>query len=394
MINKNKDKDKNTDADKNTSASADKDKNINTFIKTQLNKQINTFIKTQINKQINEYDLSINNIKKMEHYFKGMAHMIMILIIKNNKLYILFPGGDSRKKKLINFIKSINSYLINKPIKDTIIPFLVADIYFYHNNDIPFLIEAKPENKKGILFPDTSNFDISIDKKNYTYDNFVNLLENKQCTNIANKISVIHFTGANTGADKHNVRMKLKQINNKKEFDIHIGETYAPIYNFCKYKYLLNLPGHQPWSYRLMKILLMKSLVISVEILQSYDDGKNFNSKWINFYSTFFKPNVDYIEIIYKWIEGQTKDTQVFEIYKEIYDKFIYYEKNKDKFLKIVNSSFDKTKLLNIKLFKFSLNEIINSFTNKLYKINKETEISQYIDFLLEFYKKDIISLN
>ena len=37
------------------------------------------------------------------------------------------------------------------------------------------------------------------------------------------------------------------------------------MYKFCHYKYLLNLPGHQPWSYRLMNILKMGSMVNTLE---------------------------------------------------------------------------------------------------------------------------------
>lgn len=222
--------------------------------------------------------------------------MILFIIYKNKKIYIIFPKGDNRKqiiiknvkRNILEIYKKTNGYLPN-----FFLPFYVSDTYFYQNNDIPFFVEAKPRNKKGILYPDQNYYFININNNNISYDKFKKLLKNKKCNDINTKKNIIYFSGANTGSDKHNIRMKLKNIideKNDKKYNIYIASQYVPMYDFCKYKYLLNLPGHQPWSYRMTKILLMNSLIFDITVKQTYIIDKNKeskNEKWVQIYNDF-----------------------------------------------------------------------------------------------------------
>jgi hypothetical protein len=180
-----------------------------------MNSKIKNFIKKQLKYQIEEYDFSINNIEKMTKYFDIYKTMILIFIIYNNNLYIFFKNGDSRKNVIIDIVKKYyDKNKKNKNLKNTFIPFFICDAYFYYNNDIPFLIEAKPINKKGILIPPTSFYKIKIGENldNISYNQFIDILEEKKCSDILLKKPLIFFKGANTGSDKHNIRMKLKNI--------------------------------------------------------------------------------------------------------------------------------------------------------------------------------------
>ena len=42
------------------------------------------------------------------------------------------------------------------------IPFYVSDTHFYLDNDMFFFVEAKPRNKKGILYPDQNYYNIKL----------------------------------------------------------------------------------------------------------------------------------------------------------------------------------------------------------------------------------------
>ncbi len=274
-------------------------------------------------------------------------------------------------------------------MKNAIFPFFISDAYFYYSNDIPFLIEAKPINKKGILIPPTSFYKIKIGENvsNISYNQFIDILDEKKCFEFSKKKPIIFFKGANTGADKHNMRMKLKNIvdeNHDKRYNISIADKFIPMYEFCQYKYLLNLPGHQPWSYRLMKILTMGSLIIDVKIRQSYDDGRTFNEKWIMIYEGFFKKDDDFIEIDYDWIMDRTKNTEVYDVYNKVNEIYEFYQKNDEKFKKIVNNCKKKGDILDMKIFNSTYDMILDSITKELYRKNKEEDIDNFIKNLIE----------
>ena len=354
------------------------------------------FIKKQLEKQIKECDFSINNIEKIIKYCEKFEKMILLFIVYNSNLYILFEEGDNRKKIIINIVKE---YFYNKKrenkLTNTFLPFYICDSYFYHNNNIPIIIEAKPINKKGILIPPTPLYNIMIEQNEdfINYNQFINILNKKDCFNYINKKSIIYFKGANTGSDKYNIRSKLKEISkeyNDKKYKIIIDEKFIPMYKFCHYKYLLNLPGHQPWSYRLMNILKMGSLIIDIKVRQSYDNGKTFNEKWVMLYDNFFIKNKDFIEIYYDWIENKTQNTSVYNIYNKINKIFNYYEKNEDKFKKIVTSCKNKAELLNINTFNLSYHIILDRFT---FEFNKKNNNKQINDFLIKIMDKYKINL-
>ena len=359
---------------------------LDLFKNDSLDKQkLYDFIKKQTHQQVSQYDLSFENITQLFHpsfYQDYLSDMILIFIVKNNELYILFSHGDTRKKNIIYIIKRLLQELYDKLgyIPDMFIPFYVSDTHFYYQENIPFFVESKPKNKKGILYPDSSYYYIQIDKKEYHYDDFLHILDKKKCTHLKKKIPSIFFSGANTGADKHNIRMKLKNITKENpHYKIFVKEKYLPIYQFCKYKYLLNLPGHQPWSYRLTKILAMGSLVIDINVIQKYSE-KNINEQWIQCFVDFFKKNKDYIQIDYVWTENETSNDNVYDIYYKINKIYDYYQTHMNEYKKIVNSAVRKSKLIDMKVCDDTL------LYNILYFNQKINETYHHKDDILKLY--------
>lgn len=362
--------------------------NINPIITN--NKSLNEFIINRCNKDINEYNISLTSIlKNLEKYYY-YQNMFFFIIYKDNKLISLFNNGDNRKNKIFEIVKRNIKNLKNLP--NFFIPFYVSDTHFYQNNDIPFFVEAKPGNKKGILYPDQNYYYISIENNDFTYDEFKDILKKHKCSNQKDKKDIIYFSGGNTGADKHNIRMKLNEIVNDEEnntiknnYDININTQFVPMYDFCKFKYLLNLPGHQPWSYRMTKILLMNSLIFDVSILQTYIDDKN--EKWVQFYSDYFKPGEDYIEIKYYWTESLTSDMEVYNIYNELNKLHKYYNENNEEYKKITYSATKKANELNNEIFDKTFQYLIELFIQKTYKDNDAKQINKFIDDLISLDK-------
>jgi hypothetical protein len=359
-----------------------------------MDKKLKNFINKQIINQLNDYEnFNINIFTKLFKYIDSFSSNLMFIIYYDNNIYILYPGGDNRKILITEAFKKVITLKKHK-IKNTIIPFFISDAYFYHDNNIPILIEAKPENKKGILFPDASNFLIRVSNNTYNYNELLKLFEEKKCMT-CEKISKVYFKGANTGASKHNVRKKLEDFSkNNKNYEIEIGSKHIPMFDFCKYKYLLNLPGHQPWSNRFMKVVIMGSLLVNVDLMQSFDGGKTFNGSWITVYHNYFKNKKDYINLTYKWIENKTTDNNVISLYNKINKLYEYFENHNEKYNKIIKSCTNKALQLNLNVYYYTIYRIILQFTEKLYKYNTENDIIQYIKKLLnETNKKNIVIL-
>ena len=100
--------------------------------------------------------------------------MLLFIVYKNNKIYTIFNDGDTRKKQIVNIVINNIKILKNKlgKLPNFFLPFYVSDTHFYYDNDLPFFVEAKPENKNGILYPDKDYYNILIRSKFRIYYNF------------------------------------------------------------------------------------------------------------------------------------------------------------------------------------------------------------------------------
>ncbi len=371
-------------------------------------REMNEILIQQINKDIDDYTLDVNDfIKRYEKVYK-YQNMFLFVIYKNKKIITVFEKeGDTRKSVILQNVKNAIERLEKKlgTLPDLFLPFYVSDTHFYHDNEIPFFVEAKPKNQKGILYPDKDFYSIQMEGKQINYDQLKNIIHKHDCTQYSKKEPIIYFSGANTGSDKHNIRMKLKEVSfeNKEEnknYELYVSEQYVPLYDFCKYKYLLNLPGHQPWSYRMSKILLMGSLVIDVSVLQTYiyqtkeNKVEINNEKWIQLFSPLFKKNEDYIELIYPWIEGVTSDKNVHQLYDKINNVFEYYQKHTDEYKRITENASKKTNLIDMKMIDSSFEYVIYQFNKCLYEKNSKKDVEDFMNYFIKISGKEVFEMD
>lgn len=327
---------------------------------------IKDYIIRKIKDDLKNYTITPEIINEMENLYQNKESnpytyikSLLKIEFKNQILYCDI-GSDKlgRKLEIVNLFKRASK---NYKIPDITLYIITSDGYSFYHQHLPFLCLAKPMNKNGILFPDNTFYNHTIDDKNYDWEQAKSLITKKCISN--KKFSNIYFRGANTGNKKHNLRYTFKTLTKKvPEFKIEISEKKIPIYTFCKYKYLLNLPGNQPWSYRFKYLFLMKSLVIDIPLLQKY--GKEYNQKWINFYDLFLEENEDYISIPVKYDEKQSLDYENILIkVAKVYD---YYQKNPKKYHKIVKSGYDKISKITNDVIDYTIVNLIEEYSNMI----------------------------
>ncbi len=258
----------------------------------------------------------INNSNNGNLNNKLLRSLLGIIIYYDNndkKLNIKFRYDKTNKNmdnRIISYKNGYKKWFLyatqnNHKIKTGIFYLYISDVYYYENDKLPFGVMAKPENKGGLLIPENSLFSYQVENKEYNHEELSNLFEQKCNKTFDNRKQIIFFKGANTGADKWNIRKYLEDILKLNEkFDISLTGARVPNYEYCNYAILLNLPGHQPWSYRFREILLSCSLVVDVSVNVSYDKGKTWNNQWIHFWNCLFIPNKHYIKIDTKFIEN------------------------------------------------------------------------------------------
>jgi len=197
----------------------------------------------------------------------------------------------------------------NLHIPDTTIYIWISDRFPWHNEDfegkIPIFVYAKPLKSKFLIFPDNTFECLNIKKKykGECYDwNQVKELTEKKCSNISfsNKLKKIYFKGTPTTKRIHKLRENLEEYaKSDSTMDILLDawQNYQPLYEWCKYKYLLNLPGHYPWSNRLKYLFLMDSLVINVNLKLKNIYPEYEDDVYISLIDYIVEKNVDYIDI-------------------------------------------------------------------------------------------------
>ena len=100
------------------------------------------------------------------------------------------------------------------------------------------------------------------------------------------KIKSPELIGAVGGSQMAKPRMLIK---------LDAWSVYEPLYEWSKYKWLLNLPGRYPWSNRFRWLFLMKSGVINVDV-QTVGRGYT-DYAYMSFINLIVKPGIDFINI-------------------------------------------------------------------------------------------------
>ena len=150
------------------------------------------------------------------------------------------------------------------------------------------------------------------------------------------KEPVLFFKGANTGADKYATRMYLKNLADRNKtqqkqplglpanasdqpasgpedvatpkehtgsdgvaalpLEIDLLGSKQPMYEWAKKRILLNLPGHQPWSYRRKYLYLLRSVVFHVDTHVEYTPD-DVTGNWELFFDRAFVGGQDYVSL-------------------------------------------------------------------------------------------------
>lgn len=307
-----------------------------------------------------------------------LDQFILKIEIKNNKMKVLHNVKQYGRRGE-GLIKVVDMALKYGKIRDGILYLHVADEFVYQYPNLPIMIIAKPKNKKGILMVDNTFVDIEPETQTAeTKSDMINWEKNykfiqSKCEKIGveKKMNKVFFIGQNIALKKtdFNIRKWLnEEMNNVKNMPLEVLLTdksgYIPNSDFCKYKYLLNLPGMSPWSFRFKFLFLMKSLIINIALYRQY--GKLYDDKWINIFDSLFIPNKDYIEISYNYNDKENQSDNLKKILKDIGEIYKIMEKDSEFYNKITNNGYKKGKILNEKNISKIAYNIINSFTSKM----------------------------
>jgi hypothetical protein len=322
------------------------------------------FEKIDIFKKIDEFEklYYTNMLKYNITYFPLVQYKINDNIVTYKvKKYNSTGNTDDRIEHILELIKKS---LKPERIINTILFIWISDRFPWETDIqkyIPLYVFAKPKNTNYLIFPDNTFQCLNLEEKHksecYNFDIIKNLILKKCKKN--KKTNKIYFKGANTNRFNHKLRNNLEEYSKtKKWITVKLdGETnYEPIYNFCKYKILLNLPGHYPWSNRFKYLFLMKSLVINISVKTINTNSYYIDKPYISFIDYFVKPNKDYLDIKMTYYKTNKNDSN------ESIQKII--EKNKQEFIKI------KKKLKKIYKNIHKYDEIINNGFSTVSKLN------------------------
>jgi hypothetical protein len=341
--------------------------------------KIKVKITEQIKNNLKDYRFTDDTFAKLKKTLdhERFKHTTVCAKIHNGKLEIIYDSPKKEKKRkheMLQLIRNSISYYQKKNITfpDVLFYLYVSDTYAYQYQDLPLFIMAKPLNKTGILMPDNTFFCHDINQRCYDWTSVKDECKKTE----HDKENVLFFAGANTDAGRQNIRSGLYKLEvdgtTKMPLKILLKQPKISLCEFKKFKYLLNLPGNQPWSYRFKYLFLMKSLVINVNVLQLYDEKNGWNHQWVNFFDVIFEKDVDYINIDYYWKENDEVFNQKSfnDLITKLESTYEQYDKNDDAYKMMAQSGYDKVNMITDDLINESIYILFNEYS-KLYDFSK-----------------------
>ena len=312
------------------------EKNIPEKIKNNFDKVMKDEFFPLIEYIIDDGTVKINNGKEIEKHYSNIS--------------------DFRYKHNLDIISKTLKWCKknNLPIPNTKLYIWISDRfpwYLENLNKFPIYIYARPKNVFLPIFPDNTFECLQIDKKYtgecYDWDKIKNLIEQK-CDGIKNKNkkNIIYFKGTPTTKRTYKLREYLERNQNKIGIPTKVlldaWTVYEPIYKFCEYQFLLNLPGHYPWSNRLKYLFLMDSVVINVNVNTINLKPKYEDPPYITLID-YIVDNKDYVEILYKYyrvdsiyMKNRNIESNVIKLQHEEFDKFV--KKLNEIYFKLIKS--------------------------------------------------------
>lgn len=352
------------------------------------------YVLLQIKKDSNDFKYTDTTNVQMDIILQTdflMKQNVIKIQIKNNKINILHePTAYQRRGEglIVLLEKILKKYTIN----DTILFIHIADEYIYKFTHLPFFVLAKPLDKKGLLTVDNTFVDYEPEAKTEidnekmkTIFDLKDKIEEK--IEKIKKEDKIYFIGQNIGLKKTN--FNLREYLSKQSYDFPlqiIVNGYQHMSEFINYKYLINLPGMSPWSFRFKFLFLMKTFVINVALRRKY--GTSYDDKWINIFDQLFVPNEDYIELLYLYDEKENQSSNLTKLIKEIKGVYNKYNDDDKEYNKIVTSGYEKGKLLNYDNIIKIAYIIYDTYTNKIKNAIINKYKNKYVENAKQYYNR------
>ena len=227
----------------------------------------------------------------------------------------------------------------------------VTDTYAWEDfaRDLPWMVMARPKNRRGVLIPDNSylthtekgNTAPLVDGGEWQWDLLASRA--KLAEPPPTKVDLAYFKGANTGADKYAIRKCLAR-GKSPSIEVDVGRSpKTSIFGWNKYRALLNLPGHQPWSYRRKYLFLQKSPVLNVDVEVEYYGGIH-TQRWVQFLDHMYFDQVDFVRVVAQYRDGarrQENEKEVRRVGGALESEFQLLTDEKS--ARLSASAFDKT---------------------------------------------------
>ena len=362
------------------------------LLNNEINKIYKNFKPTISLKLLDELKQRYYKTSRSKDVRDQMIYPLISYIIKDNELEVeaefnkTIYNKDRIKEltdeRIDHVFKLFNNTLIyakekKYKIPDTTIYIWISDrVPWYNDIDqhFPIFIFAKPRNSNFLIFPDNTFDCLTIDQK-YRGDckdwDSVKKLIIDNCSELKfeKKINKIFFKGTSTTKTNSKIRENLEDFSkkNNKWLDVKLDawQHYMRLDNFCKYKFLLNLPGHYPWSNRFKYLFLMKSIVINVDVYTIDIEGAYSDLPWDTFINYIVEPKKHYINLEMKYYVTTNKELNekckkmnmdenliIFDKLKKIY--------NNSNHEKMINKSFKRvSKLKNKHVYEYIYNCIL-----------------------------------
>ena len=315
------------------------------------------------------------------------------VMIKNGKITYIVPnpksqiwGRDGVDGRVIEFVKMLEdlSFWCNKhnlPLPETRFIIYVADTYAWEETarDFPWMIMAKPINKPGILIPDNSflvhsnsgSYKIPTKPMTWAWDK---MIKRAKYLKPVKKENTMFFKGGNTGTYKFATRLQMSKYTWDIPIKIDISGSKQSLFEWNKYRILLNLPGNQPWSYRLKYLFLLKSPVVNVDVVLRYDtDLKNtdYNDRWIQFFDPMFVPGEDYLQVTQTYYDntelknyGKLKMQSYNQLYDDINNAYTLLNSDPEYSSGMADSAYEKISQLSSSRIMQYMYKTICSYAN------------------------------
>ncbi len=338
-------------------------------------------IKSQLRAFMEQQFAPYKNLEGLDEYFHSAKYNepLVKIVIKDGKVLPYWRVGGNVHMRTHTWQRT-RSDTVSRMIQEAITRYsikLPGRVALYVNvgdkiisSEYPILNFAKASSENGILIPDWTFAYAYKSQVAKTWDEQVSTI-GTECSEIPynEKIDGIFFQGGDTskGARKTNIRRNLKNLAalmpGEPEITVLIDkEPPTKATEWCKFKYLLDLPGAHPWSVRFKELLLSHSLVIKVDV----------PDQWVNFYSSIFEPGVDYMQVIYDVKGGEDADAfaraqgrAVLATYREVVR--IARDVSEPEFTKVTQSAFTKVTALTEDVVMGYLRDVIKKYCTEFY---------------------------